>query len=63
MFVFSLKAASLLSYELKIDDRDALDTENAMTPKSIKKIAPIFSDEVPPDISPYPTVVIVVIVK
>jgi len=56
-------AASLLSYELKIDDRDALEIEKEMTPRSIKNIAPNFSDEVPADMSPYPTVVIVVIVK
>lgn len=37
--------------------------ENAITPKIMIAIQKIFSSRVYPDISPYPTVVIVVIVK
>ena len=52
----------MASYKLKIEESEALATENEMTPRSIRIIAPIFSAEVPPDISTYPTVVIVVII-
>lgn len=61
--IFSLMAASLASYEENMEESDALETENEITPRSMSKIAPIFSDGVPPEISPYPTVVMVVIEK
>ena len=37
--------------------------ENNITPRTIIKLLTYFSDEFDPDISPYPTVVIVVTVK
>ena len=52
----------MASYELNIEESEALATENEMTPRSIRIIAPIFSAEVPPELFTYPTVVIVVIV-
>jgi len=61
--IFSLIAASLASYEENMEESDALETEKDITPRSMSKMAPIFSVEVPPEISPYPTVVMVVIQK
>ena len=46
-----------------MEESDALETEKDITPRSMSKMAPIFSVEVPPEISPYPTVVMVVIQK
>lgn len=37
--------------------------ENNITPRTIIKLLTYFSDELVPEISPYPTVVIVVTVK
>jgi hypothetical protein len=53
----------LVSKACIIVERDALANENEITPRIMRKMAPIFSATVPPDISPYPTVVMVVIVK
>ena len=47
------------SIELKVP----VANENAMTPITLRVIQIIFSEMVPPEMSPNPTVVIVVIVK
>ena len=47
------------SIELKVP----VANENAMTPITMRVIQIIFSEMVPPEMSPNPTVVIVVIVK
>ena len=62
MFSYSLNLASTESIFDRILERDPVEKENATTPRSITHIENIFSDLVSAVISPYPTVVIVVIV-
>ena len=58
---------SSLAFELSMFDRIELSVpvakENEITPESTSKIQMIFSPNVPPEMSPNPTVVIVVTVK
>jgi len=48
---------------VKIDESDPLAKENEMTPTSIINEQNILSSQLVPEISPYPTVVIVVMVQ
>ena len=60
---FSLRTAFSLSYVVSIEARDPFANENANTPTNITNEQNALSALFPPEISPYPTVVIVVIVQ